>query len=230
MPHHQFIEANPRTKNELETLPNVPQVLDYAEEAGINEVVHFTTQKGLVGILACKYLKCCNLLSKEQYLEHIYRPNVSDRKDSEWTDYVHLSIERINNKMFDFSNQQHLEDDNCWVVLSFHPHILADPGVIFTTTNNIYTGCRRSEGLAGLKTMYANRICRWTSECINRNSESLPAWPTDRQAEVLYPVELSTGSLQKVSVQTEEAVVDVYGLLGAIDLSIEVCLAPEKFL
>lgn len=56
-------------------------------------------------------------------------------------------------------------------------------------------------------------------------------WPTDRQAEVLYPGELSCDYLQRIDVQLGESVDAIYGILGGLDLpaEIQVCHAPEVF-
>ena len=70
-----------------------------AERRGINQVVHFTTVRGAVGILAAKAVKSRTRLREDRYLEHVYKPNAQLRKDEAWLDYVNLSIERINDWM-----------------------------------------------------------------------------------------------------------------------------------
>ena len=58
-----------------------------------------------------------------------------------------------------------------------------------------------------------------------------PAWPTDRQAEVLYPGELSCDYLQRIDVQTEESTDSIYGALGALNVEVDasICFRPEVF-
>ena len=122
--------------------------------------------------------------------KHEYKTNAKIRKDSAWLDYVNLSIERINDWMFETSQRWHAREDNPWVVLSFHPRILGHGGVVFTTTNNIYPKCSRGQGLAGFEAMFANEVIGRYGEVHGRSSKQ-QAWPTDRQAEVLYPKQLS---------------------------------------
>lgn len=57
----------------------------------------------------------------------------------------------------------------------------------------------------------------------------LPSWPTDRQAEVLYPHEVPTRYLRRIDVQREEAVDTLHGILAALGLKVPVCHAPEVF-
>ena len=115
-------------------------------------------------------------------------------------------------------------------MLSFKPEILGHPGVVFTTTNNIYPACRRAEGLRGFEQLFADFVLGRHNTRHNRVDK--PAnWPTDRQAEVLYPGELSCDYLQRIDVQLEESVDVVCGILGGLDLfgKIQVRHAPEVF-
>ena len=228
MPKRMGTEALPRTSEEISHLPNCPAVLAVAEQRGITSVVHFTTSSGAVGVLASGAVKSRKRLPKDKYLEHIYRPNAIIRKDAEWLDYVNLSIERINDWMFQTSERWHAAEGNPWVVLSFHPSILAHPGVVFTTTNNIYLTCRRAEGLHGFNQMFADAISGRYQRLHNREGK-LDAWSTDRQAEVLYPGELSCNHLQRIEVQMEETLDTIQGVLAALGLSVEVRHAPEVF-
>ena len=228
MPKQRYVPACPRTTEEIKRLPESEAIVAAAERRGISQVVHFTTMTGAVGILAAKALKSRARVREDQYLEHVYKPNVLFRKDPKWLDYVNLSIERINDWMFQTSARWHAREDNPWVVLSFHPRILAHPGVVFTTTNNIYSTCRRAEGLDGFSRMFADSIRNYDGTLYDRTNK-LAAWPTDRQAEVLYPGELSCAYLQRIDVQLEESLETIDGALGALDMSVPVCLAPEVF-
>ena len=191
-------------------------------------MVHFTTTRGAVGILAAKALKGRQRLRQDQYLEHVYRPNADTRKDTQWLDYVNLSIQRINDWMFDTSARWHATDDVSWVVLSFPPRILAHPGVVFTTTNNIYPACKHAEGLGGFSRMFADQVRGRYSELHNR-ADKQSSWPTDRQAEVLYPGELSCGHLQRIDVQVERTLETICGALGGLNLDLPVRHTPEVF-
>ena len=228
MYEERFIPARPRKPEEIEGMSDCPEILGEATNRGIAQVVHFTTMRGAVGILASNSVKSRARVSEDLYLEKVYQPNLEIRKDLAWLDYVNLSVERINEWMFHSSTRWHLREDNPWVVFSFHPRILTHPGVVFTTTNNIYPSCRRSEGLAGFREMFAEIVHGRYSEVHDRTDKE-EAWPTDRQAEILYPGVLSCDHLQRIDVQLEYSLEDIDGLLGALSTNVPVCYAPEVF-
>ena len=210
-------------------MPIQADVLVAAKELGVRNVVHFTTMTGAVGILAAGAVKSRARLPKEEYLEFVYRPNAKIRKDEAWLDYVNLSVERINDWMFDASQRWRATENNTWVVLSFVVDVLAHPGVVFTTTNNIYPACTRAEGLVGFKQMFADTVVGRYRRRHDRKGK-LPAWPTDRQAEVLYPKELSCNHLQSIDVQTEDAVDSIHGMLSGLGVDgVNVRCSPEVF-
>ena len=225
----EYIPAKPRTAEEVGSLPGCPAVTVAAQCRGIGQVVHFTTMSGAVGIVAAKSVLSRKRVSSDKYLEHVYQPNAAFRKDLEWLDYINLSVERINDWMFSHSTKWHPAENNPWVVLSFSPSILAHPGVVFTTTNNIYPACERAEGIAGFHRMFGEVVRGRYSQCHVRNDDMSTAWPTHRQAEVLYPGELSISHLQRIDVQAEESVDTIHGILGAFGMKIPVCHAPEVF-
>jgi hypothetical protein len=221
--------ARPRTTDEVALLGPCPDVLTVATSRGITDVVHFTTIQGAVGILASGALKSRRRLPQEQYLEHVYRPNALDRsRDAAWLDYVNLSISRINDWMFDTSERWHIADGVSWVVLSFKPEILSHPGVVFTTTNNIYPRCHRAEGLAGFSQLFDDIVIGRYDRRHTRVGKP-DHFTTDRQAEVLYPGELDVRYLQRIDVQAENALDDVHGALGALDHHVPVRHAREVF-
>ena len=225
------MEAAPRTAQEIANLPPRPEVLDAAQKRGITDVVHFTTNKGALGVLASKAVKSRKRLPEDKYLEHVYMPNAAFRKDTEWLDYANLSIQRINDWMFKTSEKWHRNEEVSWVALSFRPEILTHPGVVFTTTNNIYSGCKRAEGLDGFSMMFEDNIVRWIGNIVRRGPGHLNSFPTDRQAEVLYPGELSIEHLQRIDVQTEKTLYDVQGMIDGlgVGVSVPICHAPEVF-
>ncbi len=169
-----------------------------------------------------------NPLPKEKYLEHVYQPNAQFRKDVAWLDYVNLSISRINDWMFGSSVRWHFDDDNPWVVLAFDPELLGDPGVVFATTNNIYPACCRQESLDGFENLFADEV-RGRYERLHTRIGKPPNWPTDRQAEVLYPRQVPLKYLRRIDVQLEDVVDDIHGILGGLHLSIPVRHVPEVF-
>ena len=231
MPESVRPQASPRTPDDVANLPPWPEVVQAAEERGIRNVVHFTTVSGAVGVLAAGAVKSRKRLPEERYLEHVYRPNSAIRKDVAWLDYVNLSITRINDWMFGTSVRWHIKDDNPWVVLAFDPRLLGDPGVVFATTNNIYPECRRGEGLDGFESLFADSVIgrTWPMTVRHHRAGKSTDWPTDRQAEVLYPSEVPCGYLHRIDVQREDTVDTMHGVLAGLSLSVPVRHAPEVF-
>lgn len=177
-------------------------VADIVAARGITEVLHFTTNHGLTGILAQKAVLSRQRLPESKYLEHVYKPNADVRKDQSWLDYVNLSISRINAEYFGHSSRWHKHQQVWWCALSFDPEILSHDGVIFATTNNMYTGCHRAEGPTGLEALFGERTVRWGTNVVKRDPQILDSWTTCHQAEVLYPQSLSISYLMQVYVAT----------------------------
>jgi hypothetical protein len=171
-------------------------------ERDIQEVLHFTTNHGLTGILAEGAVLPRQRLPESKHLEHVYAPNATTRKDRAYLDYVNLSISRINTEFFGHSTRWHAAEESWWCALAFDPVILEHEGVLFTTTNNIYTGCQRGAGVDGLQAMFAETITRWVGNYAQRTDGMPDNWTTCHQAEVLYPGPLSTDHLTRVYVAT----------------------------
>lgn len=189
------------------------------QKRGITRILHFTTNKGLLGILASGAAKSRARLPREQYLEYVYKPNCSIRKNVDWLDYVNLSIQRINSYFFEIcAKKWHSGDDIWWYILSFSPAIITHPGVWFATTNNMYSGVRRDIGPAGLEALYGPTILWYESRCVYRDKSKKPAEPTCAQAEVLYPGELSIEYLTTVYAAEEEHYDLVYGQMSALGI------------
>jgi hypothetical protein len=204
-------------------------VLAEARRRGVVQVVHFTTHIGAVGILASGAIKSRRLLPEDAYLERIYRPNADLRKDPEWLDYVNLSITRINDWMFSSSVGWHAEDGVEWLLFVFDPEILADPGVVFTTTNNIYPSVLRGEGMSGFDRLFASAV-RGRYQQVHRRTPDVPdSHTTDHQAEVLYPRILGLDHLLRIDAQTGDGADAVAGTAGALGLDVEIRVAPEAF-
>lgn len=206
-------------------------VMDIVSRRGIAEIVHFTTNKGLIGILAKGAVLPRKDLEEEEYLEFVYTPNAEKReKDKEWLGYVNLSVSKINTEYFGHSTSWHAHTNVWWCALAFDPAILSDDGVFFATTNNIYTACRREEGPAGLEALFAERIDRWNRNCATRRSDMPDNLPTCHQAEVLYPGALKLDRLLKVYVATgdhHDVVASNCDLLLANKIPIEI--DPDAF-
>jgi len=204
---------------------------DIVIQRKISEILHFTTNEGLLGILYSGAIKSRKRLPQEKQLEYIYKPNAVFRKDSEWLDYINLSISRINYQFFDVSaNRWHRNRNIWWCVLSFDPVILSHHGVYFATTNNMYSGVRRDTGVTGLQALFENRITQWSGKIVKRDSKLPANLPSCPQAEALYPGELATDFLQRVYVSTGEDHDDICGqCAGVSHPEIEVKVLPEVF-
>ena len=182
-------------------------VAAYAAERGITEVMHFTTNKGALGIFATGTILSRDQLSSEKHIEHIYTPNCRSRtKDADWTGFVNLSISRVNDHMLGVSERWHSTEDLWWVVFALDASLLADPGVHFVTTNNTYTSClRRGTGVEGLRALFADSV-EWGhyGDRKYRYPGMPAAWPTDPQAEVLYPGQVPVDRLRAIYVREVE--------------------------
>ena len=185
------------------------------DELNISEVVHFTRNSGMLGIARLGNVLAREHLPRNQYIEHVYRPNAKLRKDVDQLNYVNLSIERINASFFDISANKWSrgEDDLYWCVLAFTPDILAHSGVLFATTNNMYTGVERAPGADGLRSLYAQHVTQWDGMIVRRSEGTKQAWPTCRQAEVLYPNKVSLNFLKAVYVREHAQADEVHGWL-----------------
>ncbi|WP_449467813.1 DarT ssDNA thymidine ADP-ribosyltransferase family protein [Stenotrophomonas humi] len=213
-------------------------VSDIARERGISEILHFTTNNGLVGVLAKGFLLSRRRLPEDDYLQYIMKCNSAIRpensayfdKSKDWLDYVNLSISEVNRRFFRVSNGWHEASDVWWAIMSFDVEILDHDGVYFATTNNGYDLCRRNLGCAGFDLLFAQKIARklgWDAFRAAREE-----WlPTCEQAEVLYPSGLSTDFLRKVYVGTEEQADLASSFLRTFSFDgVEVVVSVDKFL
>lgn len=209
-------------------------VEDIIKRRGIEEILHFTTNKGLTGMLASKVVIPRKRLPKEQYLEHIVFYNCDNRsRDEEWLDYVNLSITTVNLRLFGISRGKwHPDIDGFWCILSFSPEILTHQGVFFCTTNNAYPCVHRDKGANGLEKLFADRIERFPEWVAVRTKSTPTNQPTCNQAEVLYPGVLSIDCLKRIYAQDEECACvveswfDTFDGLPALNCDVK----PELFL
>lgn len=179
---------------------------DFCETRGVSRILHFTTNRGCIGVLHSRALRSRQRLTEDEQLKFVFQPNAASRtKDAAWLDYVNLSIERINNTFFGICSERwHDGRDNWWCVVQFSPEILTHPGVFFSTTNNIYTSVVRGEGVAGIAALYGDKVQRWYGNVVARPGDLPDAYTTCVQAEVLYPGEVSTSWLEAIHVRTSE--------------------------
>lgn len=210
-----------------------PAIEAYVAARGITEVLHFTTDKGLLGIFATGAVLCRDLLDNEKYIVEIYTPNCNNRlKDAHWTGYVNLSISRVNKYMLDRSEEWHSTKDLRWAVLAFDVSLLAHSGVHFTTTNNTYPSLRRGTGVHGLHALFADSVEWGYYGCHKSRDPGMPdAWTTDPQAEVLYPERVSVGLLRALYLREPEHIDHVAGLMSIFSTvpHVPILHKPEVF-
>ncbi|TPK40992.1 DarT ssDNA thymidine ADP-ribosyltransferase family protein [Mesorhizobium sp. B2-5-3] len=200
-------------------------------ERGVQEIVHFTTNHGCLGSLYTKLLQSRQQLRGDPLVEYLFEPNVAFRKDTAFVDYVSLSVSHINTDFYrTCADSWHRDEPIFWCIMSFDPAVLGHPGVIFATTNNIYTGVTRGQGLAGFDGMFAKTITRWHGNVVHR-ANHLPAnLPTCTQAEALVPTAVSTDYLQRIYVQSANDQSEVVGFTKAtFHRDIDVVVDPAKF-
>ncbi|CAB3791420.1 DarT ssDNA thymidine ADP-ribosyltransferase family protein [Paraburkholderia caffeinilytica] len=204
-------------------------VADQIAARGITDLVHFTTNVGLIGIVSTGKLLPRSSLSDELTLEYILRVNSKFRRDTAWLDHVNLSISRINHTFFEQSEAWH--NDVFWVLLSFDATLMTHDGVYFTTTNNIYPACRRGDDVTAFDAMFADEVPARYSQRIRRALTHPLGWTTCPQAEVLYPGAVSLEHLKAIYVRTEDEEHVVHAILAAVgEPNLPVILDPSKFI
>jgi hypothetical protein len=177
---------------------SVKEVID---RRGITSILHFTTSNGFLGMISgeTKQVLPRKRLSSEKHLEFIATPNTEVRHDTDWIDYVNLSISKINPYFFKYSLNNHPAVK--WIILDFAPDILTHSGVVFTTTNNIYPKVSRAEGASGLEALFVPSLDNG-KRVLNRSGRPDNV-TTCSQAEVLYPGPLSLDFLNKIHVKDD---------------------------
>jgi ssDNA thymidine ADP-ribosyltransferase, DarT len=197
-----------------------------AREIGVEEVLHFTTDKGMMGSLFVRRLLSRSRVQDDPDLAFICLP-VWPVKASAWVDYVSLSIHSINLDLWERAVANLPE--RWWAILAFDPEILDHDGVWFATTNNIYPACRRGQGADGFAALYEDPVIgRYGVPC---RRAGLPApQPTDRAAEVLYPEAVDMDHLLRIYVRTPEDRRTIRAWGTAMDVAIPpVEVRPEAF-
>ncbi|TWA69753.1 uncharacterized protein DUF4433 [Azospirillum baldaniorum] len=199
-----------------------PLLLQAVAERKITEVMHFTTNRGLTGIMQLDRLVSRAKLQNPEYLkevESILKLNCFSRpRDADYLDYVNMSISRINDKFFGHSKGWHRHDDVFWQILSFDSEIIAHEGAIFSTTNNIYSGCMRGTGPSGFEAMFKPRVKEFVGSrntFISRQTDMPLHYTTCKQAELLYPGEIPAAYLRRIYVRTESDRAETLAMIDA---------------
>lgn len=210
-------------------------VRDVIDRRGIEEVLHFTTSYGCLGALYTNAVQSRQRLEGDPLVEYLFKPNVAFRKDAAFLDHVSLSIEWINADFFSrCAGSWHRDEDIFWVIMSFDPVVLEDPGVVFSTTNNIYTSVKRGQNEAGLEALYAQKITQYvqrgTEHAAVRTATTPPSWTTCAHAEALYPGGVDSRFLRRIYTRTEEDRHEVLVFLkGTWHPPVEVVVDPARF-
>lgn len=205
---------------------NVKEVI---ERRCITSLLHFTTSDGFLGMISGpkKQVLPRAKLSSEKHLEFIATPNVAVRSDTDWLDYVNLSITKINPYFFQYS--LHNRPTSIWICLDFSSEILTHDGVIFSTTNNIYPKNSRGEGAAGLEALFAQSLDNGKLN-LERSSKHPDNYTTCNQAEVLYPGSLSLDFLNKIYVKDKADLALIESQVAVCwDIKCEIVISPELF-
>lgn len=206
-------------------------ISEEVKKRDITEVLHFTTNAGFLGMLAQDQVLPNSKLHKENTLAFIFKQNSESRKEKnpKWLDYVNLSISRLNHEFFGYSQYIHRNTEMFWIVLSFSSKILEHNDVYFTTTNNIYPSCTRSQGFDGFVRMFSDPIEGKYQAKFFRDKDHSPSWTTCEQAEVLYPEGLSLEFINKIYVLDEATKSSVKAQMSLYDKSIETVVDPSVF-
>jgi hypothetical protein len=204
---------------------------DAIKERNITEVVHFTTNAGLLGILASKAILPNTQLREEQTLSFIFEQNSAVRKerDREWLNYVNLSITKPNYDFLSYSKYRRQDQDIFWVLLSISPEILEHDGVYFTTTNNIYPSCTRGNDQAAFENMFSNSFFGKFQRKVTRIPSTPANQTTCEQAEVLYPGAIPLSYVKKIYVCCDEDRFSVAGQQLSLSTKIDIIVDPSIF-
>jgi hypothetical protein len=208
------------------------KIEDVISARKIQRTLHFTTNRGVLGVLATGLLKSRKRLNADDQLKHIFQPNAASRdKDIAWLDYVNLSVSEINGSFFDIcARKWHRGKEFWWAILEFEAQILSHDGVFFSTTNNIYTSVERGIGGNGLEALFAPSVRRWPGSVAYRPNGLSQDLPTCCQAEILYPGELSTRFLSTIHIDNYDIEDEVAAQIAAVGHdSVNLKISPEMF-
>jgi hypothetical protein len=194
----------------------------------ISNILHFTTSNGFLGMISGdkKQVLPRAKLSSEKHLEFIATPNAPIRSDTDWLDYVNLSISKINPYYFKYSLKNH--PDSIWIILDFSSEILEHDDVIFVTTNNIYPEAKRGRGCSGLEALFAQSL--YNGKCTLHRKGYPDNITTCNQAEVLYPGPLSLDFLKRIHVNDDAGAALISAQVAVCGgEKYEICISPELF-
>ncbi|MFE6946115.1 DarT ssDNA thymidine ADP-ribosyltransferase family protein [Streptomyces chartreusis] len=197
----------------------------------ITEVVHFTTNQGLLGILVEGQVKARAHLDRDAYLESIYHANSKFRREApQYWRYVNLSISEPNHRFLRTSSEDWwANEDLFWAVLSFDPVLMTHPNVLFAPGNMAYDGITPAPGWQAAEELFGARVPKGFGQTISRMNKE-PHQPTNPQAEVLYPDAVSTQHLQRIYVVTEDDAAKANAIVSASQHDeVDIIVDPASF-
>jgi hypothetical protein len=177
-------------------------VSDVARKRGIVEILHYTSDKGVLGTVVKDALLSRERVESDPEIAYIFR-GIWDIKEPDWADHISLSLSQVNIDLFKRARTKH--PDRWWAVMSFDIELLDHPGVHFATTNNSYPVCQRGEGVDGFEALFGRSIA-WGrhGSVTHRRTDCDHALPTHYAAEVLYPGEIPIEHLRAVYVESPQ--------------------------
>lgn len=198
---------------------------------GIREVLHFTTHRGITGILAKQQILSRQRLPEDEYLEHVMLYNCHDRqRDSKWWDYINLSLSQVNDYLMAIAaGKWHAHRQGWWCIIALSPDILLHEGVYFATTNNAYPYVQRGTGLNAFEALFAPAIRQFENKTVHRPPLALPGYPTCPQAEVLYPKEMSLRHALHVYVPSDDVAAKFESISAVLPQKLPCKVNPDMF-
>lgn len=186
---------------------------DFIRERGISRLVHFTPLINLIGIYEIGALWARSQIdgfAKEHdnfFLLDYIRWNDKFRLDGRM-DCINLSIQRINHVLFrSFRNK--FNQCDVWCILEFSPELMERDGVVFTVGNAASSDVRAHGtgiGVEALKAMFMDQVevGNFYGRKIFTRANVPNNCPTNRQAEVMIPEEISCKKIKGIVFQYEE--------------------------
>lgn len=176
---------------------------DAAASRDISEVLHYTSEKGVMGSIIVGSLLSREAVERTEEVAYIYEGVWDRSRDIEWIGHISMSLTEINVDLFSRSRRNH--PHWWWAIMSFPPRILDADGVVFTTTNNAYPAtCLRGEGLDGFEAMFARKVLWGHYDTPAYRPDAYPDnLPTHNAAEILYPDAIPLSDLQALYLPDE---------------------------
>lgn len=208
-----------------------PEIKEESMRRGITRLCHFTPSRNLVHIVSndsAGILATSNLKKNER---NVFNATDLKRLDKH-EGYISCSIEYPNTWYFDIArSKDELFKD--WVVLFIDPKYLWIADTRFCPFNAAAgNGGYVSKGMPAFLAMFSKRIITARGRSFTRSGEHLLCCPTDDQAEVLIPDQISLSDILGIAVSNEpQAKRENLRLqqAGGSKVKLNFVIAPELF-